>query len=350
MKTLKLLTAILFISFLGLTSCQEEVDIENGENPNTNSANSETASNLERTAMYDGSFDDFLDGTSCSSILFPVTAIVNDTEVTLRNQLDYELVLNILGEIINDDDSIRLQFPFTVKLSNYTEVEVTNQTEYNAIMNACSEAEEEKENAINCLNIHYPITLLTYNLSIEQTGSAVLTSDQELYAYMNNFGDDEMFSIKYPITATFEGDTQVTITSDAELQTQISDCIDNDETMEEAEEDAETMENILVEGAFRVESYVNAGVDSANNYANYTIDFANDLTCTAINTSNALAEKAEGTFTVASKMEVFLTLEFSGNSNFELLNDAWTITSYSNSSITLQSSTDTAVTLVLTQI
>lgn len=350
MKSFKLLTTALLFSFLGLVSCQKEEDIENGQNPNTNSANSETASNLERTSMYDGSFDDFLDGNSCSSILFPVTAIVNDTEVTLRSKLDYALVINIIGEIINDDDNITFQFPINVKLSNYNEVTVQNQTEFDALTQACEEAEEEKEDAIHCLDINYPITILSYNLSLEQTGSAVLTSDQELYTYMSNFGNDEKFSIKYPITATFNGESETTITSDAELESQVSECENHDEEMEEAEENAEEMETILVESAFRVESFVEAGVDSANNYANYTINFANDLTCTAVNTSNALADEAEGTFALASEMDVFLTLNFSGNANFELLNDTWKVTSYTNGNLTLQSSTNTAATLVLSKI
>ncbi|NJB83372.1 hypothetical protein [Wenyingzhuangia aestuarii] len=350
MKTFKLITAIMFFSFLGLVSCQKEINEENGQNPNTNSANSETATNLERSAMYDGSFDDFLDGNSCSSILLPVTAFVNNQKVTLISELDYELVLNILGEITNDNDNITFQFPINVKLSNYTEVQVANQTEYNAIMDTCARAEAEKENAINCLNIKYPITILTYNLSLEQTSSTVLKSDQELYTYMSNFGDDEKFSVKYPITATLSNQTEVNITSDAEFKSYITDCLENDDTMEEAEEDAEALEGILVDGTFKVQSYVNTGVDSTTNYANYTIDFANDLTCTATNTSNALVEKVEGTFSVASKTDVFLTMEFSGNANFELLNDAWTVTNYSSSTITLQSSTDTAITLVLSQI
>ncbi|ANW95767.1 hypothetical protein AXE80_05500 [Wenyingzhuangia fucanilytica] len=350
MKTLKLITALMFVSFLGFISCQKEIDEENGQNPNTNSVNSETAKNLQRTAMYDGSFDDFLDGTSCSSVLFPVTVWVNNQKIILTNKNDYQLVLNILGEVINDEDTITFQFPISVKLSNYTEVQVENQAEYNAIKDTCEEAEAEKENAINCLKMNYPISILTYNISLEQTSTTVIESNQELYTYMSNFNEDEKFSIKYPISATLSNDTEVNISSDAEFKSHISDCLGDEDTMDDAQEDAETLENILVEGTFRVQSYINGGVDTANTYANYTIDFANDLTCSATNTANALAEKAEGTFSVTSEMEVFLTLEFSSEANFELLNDTWTVTNYSSSSITLQSTTNTSTALVLNQI
>ncbi|SFZ89198.1 hypothetical protein SAMN05428642_10130 [Flaviramulus basaltis] len=352
MKNLKFLTTLLFISILSLTSCQDEIDNENGQNPNTNSAQSPTANNLERSSMYDGSFDDFLDGASCSSILFPVTATINNTDVTLISQADYALVLSILGEFTNDDDNIQFQFPLSVKLSNYTEVEVANQTEYDALINACSQAENTGEDAINCLNIDFPITILTYSLNFEQTGSVVIESEQQLYAYMNSFGNDELFAVNYPITANLNGqsNTVIEITSDMDLQAHITDCLANDDAMDEAEENAQNLENILVEGAFKVESFINTGVNTANDYADYTIDFANDLSCLAQNTVNTTINDVEGTYEVASELEVYLTLTFSGNATFELLNNTWEVTSYSNSSISLQSTTNAAITLVLTQI
>jgi hypothetical protein len=71
MKRLKRLPELMAI-FIGFTSCQSEDDVQ-GENPNTNAANSTTANNLKRTSMYDGSFDDFIDGASCSSIVFQLS-------------------------------------------------------------------------------------------------------------------------------------------------------------------------------------------------------------------------------------------------------------------------------------
>lgn len=350
MKNLKFITAILLISFIGLTSCQNEMDTENGQNPNTNNADSQTASNLERSSMYDGSFDDFLDGMSCSSILFPATATVNGTKVTLLSETDYSLVLNLLSQFNNDE--IVFQFPLSVKLSNYTEVEVANQAEYDALSNACAETENAGNAAIDCLNIDFPITILTYSLNLDQTGSVVIGSKEELYTYMNAFGNDELFSINYPITATLKGEsnTVVEITSDADLQSRITECLSNDAAKDDAKDNADALGAILVDGAFKVKSFISAGVDTASDYANYTVDFANDLTCTAHNIVNTTINDVEGTYAVTSELEVFLKLTFSGNASFELLNDTWKVTSYSESSISLQSTTNAAITLVLSQI
>ena len=350
MKNLKFITAILLVSFIGFTSCSDNDDNVKGDDTKTNAANSPSAQNLERSSMHDGSFDDFLDGVSCSSILLPVTATVNGTEVNVISESDYTTVLDILTEYNNDDDNVTLHFPISVQLSNYTEIQISNQIEYNALIIACNQAENTAKEAINCLDINFPITIFTYSLNFDQTGSIVLESEEELYAYMNDFGNDEYFAVSYPITATLNSDTVISITSDLDLQTRITECIATEDDMEEAEENAETVETILVNSAFKVQSFIDASVEKANDYANYTIDFAGDKTCAAQNTVDTTINNVQGTYEMSSQTEVYFNLTFSGNATFELLNNSWEVTSYSQSSISLQSTTNAAVTLVLAQI
>lgn len=352
MKNLKLITALFLTSLMTLTSCQDEIDNESGDNPNTNTSNSETASNLERTSMYDGSFDDFLDGNSCSSILLPVTATVNGTEVTIVNQADYQQVIDILAQFNTDEDTVELQFPITITLSNYTQVVVENQSTYDGFIDVCQTLTAAGDEAITCLDIDFPITLLTYSLSLEQTGSVVLETEQQLYAYISDFGDDQLFAINYPITATVDasGNQGLTFNSDAEFQAAISDCLNVQGVEEQAAEDADALETILVDGLFQVQSVINAGVNTASDFAEFTIDFANDLSVVAENTVNVAVQDVQGTYQVASQTEVFLDLTFTGNVTFNLLNQNWAVTSFNNTTISLQSTTNAALTLVLTQI
>lgn len=347
MKKLKIVSGIALMAVLGFTSCQSEVDDVQGENPNTNSANSTTTTNLKRTSMYDGSFDDFLDGASCSSIVLPATAKVNGVQVSLLSQVDYQQVLSIFGKLNDDQDTVVLQFPLKIKTSNYTEVTVANQTEYNAILNACSSAEASGKDAISSVKLSFPITILTYNLSFQQTGSVVITSEQQLYTYMKNISASELYSVKYPISVKIADGTKTTITSDAELQAAISASLKTEETIALAAQNRKKVETILVNGKFKVDSYVNAGVNSATNYKDFTIDFANNLSVTAVNLVNTTVN---GTYAVSSELNVFLKLNFSGNASFALLNNTWKVTSFTASTITLQSSTNAAVTLVLKQI
>jgi hypothetical protein len=68
MKTLKTISGIALVALLGFTSCQSEVNEIDGQNPNTNAANSTATANFKRTSMFDGSLDDMIDGTSCSIV------------------------------------------------------------------------------------------------------------------------------------------------------------------------------------------------------------------------------------------------------------------------------------------
>ncbi|SEG45137.1 hypothetical protein [Flavobacterium urumqiense] len=347
MKKLKTITGIALIAIFGFTSCQSEIDDVQGENPNTNAANSTTANNLKRTSMYDGSFDDFLDGSSCSSIVLPAIAKVNGVQVSILSQLDYQQVISILGQYNNNQDTVVLQFPLKVRLSNYTEVTVTNQTEYNAILNACTSAEASGQDAISSVNINFPITILTYNVSLVQTGSVVITSKQQLYTYMSNVSSTELFSVNYPISATIADGTKMTISSDAELQAAITASLKTEATMAAAVQNGKKLETILVNGKFRVESFLTSGVNTATSYKDYTFDFANNLSVTAVSTLNSTVN---GTYAVSSQLEVFLKLNFSANATFNLLNNNWKVTSFSATSISLQSTTNAAVTVVLKQI
>jgi hypothetical protein len=42
----------------------------------------------------------------------------------------------------------------------------------------CSSAEASGQDAISSVNISFPITILTYNLSLQQTGSVVIKSEK----------------------------------------------------------------------------------------------------------------------------------------------------------------------------
>ncbi|MNR44161.1 hypothetical protein D3C85_1628690 [compost metagenome] len=96
-----------------------------------------------------------------------------------------------------------------------------------------------------------------------------------------------------------------------------------------------------------MESFVNAGVNSAINYKDYTIDFTNNL---LVKATDLLNTTVNGTYAVSSELNVLLQLNFSGNASFTLLNNTWKVSSFTATTITLQSKTDAAVTLVLKQI
>jgi hypothetical protein len=220
--------------------------------------------------MYDGSFDDFIDGASCSSIVLPAIAKVNGSQVTffvtgLSTSYFYFRSIN------NDQDSVVLQFPLRVKQVTIQKLRQT--IKQSTILNACSTAEASGQGAITSLNINFPITILTYNKFTTNRG-VVITSEKQLFTYMSNVSSTELFSVNYPITVTLAGGTDATVNSDAELQSNINASL-TQATITQAEENSKKLETILVDGRFKVQSFITAGVDSAN-YKDSTVDFAND--------------------------------------------------------------------------
>ena len=350
MKTLKLITVFALTAILGFTSCQSEESTEVGTNPNANSSTSPTASNYERAAMNDGSDDDFLDGNACTELLFPLTATVNGQQITLISKSDFSSVLNIMGEFNDDSDSVTFDFPITVKTSNYTEVVVNNQSDFNALKQECENAEAQGKDAISCIDINFPVTMLTYSISLEQTGTVVLQSEKQLYTFITGLQGDELFSVNYPMSATLSNGTSVLIKSDTEFQNAISECVQFEDEEEEAEESAEEVEAILTNTKFKVESFITAGVNTATDYVDWSIEFTNDLKLVAKNTVNATLAEVEWSYNVSSETAVFLETKFASNTAVSALGNNWVVTSYSDTMVALQSKTDASVTLTFQKI
>jgi hypothetical protein len=80
MKRLKTITGIALMAIFGFTSCQSEVDVQ-GENQ-IQMLLIQQLQITKRTSMYDGSFDDFIDGASSSIVVLPAIAKVNGSQVT----------------------------------------------------------------------------------------------------------------------------------------------------------------------------------------------------------------------------------------------------------------------------
>jgi hypothetical protein len=350
MKTLKLITAVALTAILGFTSCQSEESTEVGSNPNANSSTSPMASNYKRAAMNDGSGDDFLDGNACIELLFPLTATINGQRITILSKLDFSVVLSILGEFNDDSDSVIFNFPISVKTASYTEVVINNQSDFDALKQECETAEAQGKDAISCVDIQFPITMLTYKISLGQTGSVVVQSEKQLYTFMTDLQGDELFSVNYPISATLSNGTAVQISSDAEFQSTISECIQYEEEEDQAAETAVEVEAILSGTKFKVESFMTAGVDTANDYVDYSIQFTNDLKVVAKNVVNVTLSDIEGTYAVSSETEAFVNIDFASNTAVSALGNDWVVATYSETLVTFKSKTDASVTLAFKKI
>lgn len=212
---------LLLISILG---CIEEIDLTEGENPDTNNRNSETTSHYKRIGFYDGSLDDLIDNNACSSVKLPVTLLANNIPLTITNTMDYQLVTNIFNQSPFDADIVVFNFPITILNQDYSQTSITSQAQFDNLSAACDQAINNNLSAITCINIVYPIKISLYNTTTEQTTIISVIKDQDLFNFMTNLSVTELYSVQYPINAVITGNVNITVSDDNQLKSIINDC------------------------------------------------------------------------------------------------------------------------------
>lgn len=214
------LTLLLF-SILG---CIKEIDLTEGENPNTNNSNSEATNHYKRIGMYDGSFDDFMDNIACSSVKLPVSLLANNIPLTITNTADYQLILNIFNLSPIDIDTVVFNFPITILNQDYSQTSIASQAQFDNLSAACDQAITNNLSAITCVDIVYPIKISLYNTATEQTTIITVVKDRDLFNFMTNLSVNELYSVQYPINAVITGNVNITVTDDNQLKSIINDC------------------------------------------------------------------------------------------------------------------------------
>jgi hypothetical protein len=214
--------AFLFLLPIAILGCMKEIDLTEGENPNTNNANSETTNYYKRIGMYDGSFDDLIDNISCSSVKLPVSLLANNIPLTITSAADYQLVLNIFNLSPIDTDTIVFNFPITIINQDYSQTSVTSQEQLNNLAAVCNQA----IGAITCVDIGYPIKISLYNTTTEQTTIISIVNDRDLFNFMANLSINEIYSVQYPINVTTVGNVNISVSGDSQLKSIINDCLD----------------------------------------------------------------------------------------------------------------------------
>lgn len=347
MKRLKTILSIAVFAAFTLTSCQNEESELINEGNNTNSSTSETADLLVRSSASDGSDDDILDGTRCASVVFPVVAEINGEEYTIRSKAGLSIVIEIFKRIKGDDDYIEFQFPIQMQLSNYTIVTINNREELRELREACRAADNTRDDVIRCLKINYPITLLTFDASAQQTGSVVVNGRREMYQFITGLGTGQFFSVDYPITAETRNSETITINSDAQLAQALRSCDAEDDARDEAEEQAEELEDQLEDIMADVNFKIESTLSTMTFLADYTFEFASNGSIIIRNAATGLVNSVEGEYDFESETEVFVEIEFEGTSIFSVLDGTYEVVSQTSSKIVIQSTTNSALKLTL---
>ncbi|MFD0963315.1 hypothetical protein ACFQ1O_04785 [Pseudofulvibacter geojedonensis] len=338
---------MLFIfSGLVLNSCQEEIDITEGTDPNgvenTNNLNSETTNFYRRVSMHDGSFDDNIDQNSCSSVILPVSLTANGNPLVISNTSDYALVDAIFNQSDTDEDIIVFDFPIQVMNHDYTTQTIANQQELNNLIGFCNQLIIDNENPITCIDFIYNIGFSVFNSNLNQSTIKNIASDFDLFNFIKNLSIDEVYAAQYPIEVSVLGNsTNTFITSDNELEASILGCISD----LQSQDPNLNLNAILTNATWQISNITQNGADITAGYSSYQFNFVNDFTMTATNTLPPF-EVVNGNWQSNYLNNVTsLNINLTNNAILNLLNREWTVTAFTSNQVNLKWNNEIYLTL-----
>jgi hypothetical protein len=275
--------AVLLVGALSFTSCQDEFEEVNtsGAQEESFQATSSTAQLMEKTAFRDGSFDNIVDGSSCFALNFPYTVNVNGLDITVDSMEDLRLIEEIFDEFEDDEDILEILFPITITLADHSEITINNKEELIELARQCVEGGADDD--IECIDFVYPITLFTFDISRQQTGSVTVNSDRELRLFFEELDDDDFVSVDYPVTLVKFDGTEIQVNSNAELAAALEmsrEACDEDDDNDYNDDDfdEERLANLLTECPWVVLTVERNSMDQTEQYEAYLMTFKEDGT------------------------------------------------------------------------
>ncbi len=317
----RLITVIFFIIML-ISSCakEEEINITDPDTPALK-ANSALANLMQKTSLNDGSIDNIIDNASCFSIILPITVIVNGIEILVETEEDYEVIESIFDDDENDEDTIEINFPVTIILSDYTEVIINSQDELeNYIDDDCNDGIDDD---IECLDFQYPINVTTFNILTEQFIDIIINSDEEMHDFIEDLDENITATIDFPITVILFDGTEITINSLEQLETEIEnvkdDCDEDDDNDFDDDDNTNVSEqefsDLLVSCPWKVDE-LEINEQDLEDFKNYVFTFNSNGTVSAELNSNS----SNGTWSVSTDSGLRLNLTMDSLTEF---NNNW---------------------------
>ncbi len=315
-----LYTSFFFISILSLFffSCQkEEIEIIDETPGDAITLETPLTNLLLNTTQNNGSIDDFIDGTSCSSIQFPYQVIINGQTLTISNPTDLLPLANITSPIT-------IVFPITVVFEDFSTLTVNNQQELNDLGQLCQSLNE----AIDCIELVYPITLFIFNSNNEQIGTTTINSNAEFFSFLSSLETGVFVAIDFPITVILADGTFETVNSNSQLQELIENC---EEIITDPPNPVD-LETVLTTDSWFV-SYFFDDEDETDDFAGYEFTFNSNGTATATNSSNTVP----GTWSITNSSggQIKLDLDFGNDFPLDELEEDWKVIDFSNELIRL---------------
>jgi hypothetical protein len=326
---------LIVIVGLLLGGCQEEViEIIDPQNDNTISSESPVAALVQKTSMKDGSADNILDNSSCSTVVLPVTVIANGVEVIINSEEDFKLVERIFDESDTDDDILEFIYPIKVILADHTEVIVNNDDELEDLIEDCIEGGGDED--IECLDFKYPINISIYDGTNQVLDVVVIHNDEGLFNLFESLKNEGFVSFNFPLTLLVDG-TEIVANDNSELEDLIeafADDCDEDDDNDFNDDDIDDSELIavLLDGEWAITFFFDDEDETAQ-FNGYVFTFFENRAATAAKDGMEVMGSWES---YGDDGSLELELDFGPESPLDELEDDWDIIEFGEDIIILK--------------
>jgi hypothetical protein len=291
-KRIRNTVILLFVATVLLCSCQKEaaVLVDEIDEEEVITANSQLARMLLSASQVNGSVDDIVDGSPCTSVVLPVTVHANNQQVVVETLDDFLIIKAIWDLYPNDTDTLVINFPITLRFEDYYEEEIDDQED---LLEAVEDCQNLVEDTYICVDFNYPISCFTYDSANEQTGRVTLENNQEWFAYLNYLTTDISIAIDYPMELVIDGET-IQLKNNQELAEAFSavDCeIDTGTPLDPV---IEVLRDRLIAGTWYIAEYLVDGYDETAVFSGWNFSFIESVTVYATKGS----QTAEGIWVV----------------------------------------------------
>ena len=272
----RLLAFISMFSLIFFLGCQKDItEIIETPSEQVITTDSKVAELVQRTAMRDGSDDNIIDKSSCSSVVLPVTVVVNGLEILLDSEEDFVTVEKILDQFEDDDDIIEIFFPITVVLADHSEIIINNEDGLEALWDDCSENVSDDD--IECIDFVYPFTISVFDSENQLSDVINIDNDKQLHHFFDEFDSEEIASINYPITVVLSSGEEYVVNDNDELENLIEAAIDDcdeddDNDYNDDDVDDTDLRHVLIEGTWEITKFMDEE-DETSIFDGYIFDF-----------------------------------------------------------------------------
>ena len=267
-----------------LTSCQKEEQVLIDETPDETITGSSALGRMLVSASQNyGGIDDLIDGSSCISIMFPITVFANSQSLTIQSISDMQTIELIFNQSQTDNDTLEIVFPIVVVFEDYSQDTITSQADLDSLIANCPNFIDD---TYSCVEFVYPISCFTYNSANEQTGLVTMHDDFEWFEYLNYLTDDIYIAIDYDMIIIVNGET-ITVSNNLELEAAFA-LIDCQTSTTVINPEVAILRDIMKDGSWYISQYLNDGNDETADYVGYYFDFRDSITVYASNGSGVV--------------------------------------------------------------